>query len=259
MNKHILGIAKLLNLPPAHARKFCERVQSAFRNSGNFPSYRHIANCVQDFKSRDPDGMIDAEDVVDILSTKHTSKAESPAKGSKGVIDDLKASHNVAGLFQVLCHEKDNHGRRQVAFALELIVDVRDIGVLISVLKDRDKNVRVRDFALNLLVKIGESAVKPLVDLLQNNDDIDIHQAANKALKQLQEEGEKLPSNTITCAVCGKGFPMETTRRSLDTFVQQSCDQCKGKKPDLGVPPQMYGKNTFFDGRKEKPFYQYQK
>jgi hypothetical protein len=192
------------------------------------------------------------------MSNGSKRKTNIKSKRASDSIDRLKTDRNVKGLIKVLCCEKEEYTHKRAAFALDQIVDTRDIEPLIVVLKDKDKDINIREFVLSLLVKIGKPSVEPLITLLQN-DDISMKQAVARALRQI-EEAESKSERVYTCPTCEKEFLVEATQEGLETFIRKHAGQCKRETQfDTDVPLQMYGRNTFFDGEKVKPFFGYRK
>ena len=110
----------------------------------------------------------------------------------------------------------DSKIRRRAAEGLGILGNPQSINSLISILGDRNSNVR--QAAVSALVQIGAPAAQPLITALENRDSV-VRQAASSALGQLSDRRAVKP--------------LIETLRDMNTAVRRSAAAALGKLKDV--------------------------
>jgi len=124
------------------------------------------------------------EPLVASLYDKKSTVKSSAEKALKKIFDNMKDSHNVEQLFSLLEH-KEAFVRRLAITTIKGSKDSRTVEHLILALKDDDPVIR--DSAAEALREIGEPAVKPLINVLKDEGDMNARIKATMILGDIKD------------------------------------------------------------------------
>lgn len=158
---------------------------------------RAVESIIHNLKDFDPKvrssaaaalGEIDSPEAIDALIETLTDTNGFVRGTAASALGKLRSEKAVHSLIELLAADQDVNARRGAAEALGAIEDVRAVQALVRVLDDLDKGVRTK--SATALVKFGQAAIDPLIELIKTKRG-EGTEVAEQVLGQLGELAEE--------------------------------------------------------------------